>query len=90
MRIKLAAIIAGAALVLAAVPAWAHHAFAAEFDASKPITLHGTVTKVEWINPASGATVASENFRHDGGNRALSTPTYNVDIALRIRQRSQP
>lgn len=43
--------------------------------------------KVEWINPASGATVANENFRHDGGNRALSTPTYNVDIALRITMR---
>ena len=29
----------------------AHHAFAAEFDAKKPIKLEGTVTKVEWINP---------------------------------------
>jgi len=29
----------------------AHHAFAAEFDAKQPITLHGTVTRVEWINP---------------------------------------
>jgi len=29
----------------------AHHAFAAEFDASKPIKLRGTVTKMEWINP---------------------------------------
>jgi hypothetical protein len=53
MRIKSAAIFVGAALCLAAVPAWAHHAFAAEFDASKPVTLKGTVTKVEWINPHS-------------------------------------
>ena len=29
----------------------AHHAFAAEFDGSKPVTLKGTVTKMEWINP---------------------------------------
>ena len=50
---KLSATIAGAVLFLAAVPAWAHHAFAAEFDASKPVTLKGTVTKVEWINPHS-------------------------------------
>jgi len=53
MRMKLSAIVAGAVLFLAAVPAWAHHAFAAEFDASKPVTLKGTVTKVEWINPHS-------------------------------------
>jgi hypothetical protein len=32
-------------------PARAHHAFAAEFDAKQPITLRGTVTRVEWINP---------------------------------------
>jgi hypothetical protein len=31
--------------------AWAHHAFAAEFDVAKPITLSGTVSKTEWQNP---------------------------------------
>ena len=38
-------------LFMAAVPVWAHHAFAAEFDATKPIKFRGTVTKMEWINP---------------------------------------
>jgi Family of unknown function (DUF6152) len=40
-----------AVIGLAAVPAFAHHSFAAEYDAAKPVTLTGTVTKVEWMNP---------------------------------------
>ena len=42
-----------AVLFLAALPVWAHHSFAAEFDVTKPVKLQGTVTKMEWINPHS-------------------------------------
>lgn len=51
MRTKLAVFLAGLALVALAVPAVAHHAVGAEYDASKVVKLTGTVSKVEWTNP---------------------------------------
>ena len=53
MRTKLATVICslGLALCGAAASVSAHHAFAAEFDAKKPVSFKGTVTKMEWINP---------------------------------------
>jgi len=54
MRTKLTVLIASVAvLALTAIPAAAHHAFAAEFDATRPLKLTGTVTKWELVNPHS-------------------------------------
>jgi len=53
MRTKILAVIAGAGLVLAAVPVRAHHAFAAEFDQNKPVKVRGAVVKWELTNPHS-------------------------------------
>jgi hypothetical protein len=56
MRTKLIAGVAAVGAVLSvswlvAAPAFAHHAFAAEFDGNRPVNLQGKVTRVEWINP---------------------------------------
>jgi hypothetical protein len=44
-------LLAVSAILLSALPAFAHHSFAAEFDQDKPVTITGTLTKVDWINP---------------------------------------
>lgn len=51
MTTKLAILTAAAAMLVPLAQIFAHHSFAAEYDANKPVTLTGTVTKVEWTNP---------------------------------------
>ena len=53
MRNSLALTLAGVvlAVLVAGGSALAHHAFSAEFDATKPVALRGTITRMEWINP---------------------------------------
>ena len=53
MRITLACVVAGVGVLLAVTPVLTHHAFSAEFDVEKPLTLKGTLVKWEMINPHS-------------------------------------
>jgi Family of unknown function (DUF6152) len=53
MKTKLGAWAVSAGLLLTGVPLAAHHSFAAEFDAKRPVKLRGTVTKMDWTNPHS-------------------------------------
>lgn len=65
MRTTALVAIFGLGVLAAAAPAVAHHAFSAEFDADRPLQLHGTVTRTEWINPHSWIHIDVEN--EDGG-----------------------
>jgi hypothetical protein len=65
MRTRLYLAISGIGLLLAAAPVRAHHAFAAEFDASRPVKLHGTVTQWELVNPHSWIHI---NVKNDDGS----------------------
>jgi DNA/RNA endonuclease YhcR with UshA esterase domain len=51
MKMQFGLVAAAALLTASAIPVFAHHSFAAEYDANKPVELKGTVTKVEWTNP---------------------------------------
>lgn len=90
MRTKVAVAIAGAGLLLSAIPVLAHHAFAAEFDAKKPVKLTGTVTKVEWVNPHSWIHMNVKNPDGTVTAWAIEGGTPNVLLRRGINKNSLP
>jgi hypothetical protein len=80
MRTKLATVvcIVGLAFCGAATPVSAHHAFAAEFDAKKPVSFKGKVTKMEWINPHTWLHVDVKKPDGTVENWAIEAGTPNV------------
>jgi hypothetical protein len=67
-------LVAAAGALLLSAPASAHHSFAAEFDRAMPITVSGTVTKVEWMNPHA-------RFYIDAKDEAGKTVNWDFELA---------
>jgi hypothetical protein len=74
MKATRAALLAAGLLTVAAIPVAAHHSFAAEYDSTKPITIHGAVVRVEWTNPHARFYV--EVKESDG-----TATTWNLELA---------
>jgi len=85
LAVRLAAL--GMGVLSAAQPAAAHHAFSSEFDASRPVTLTGTVTRVEWVNPHGW--IHLEMRRPDGAVErwAVETATPNTLLRRGLRKK---
>ena len=80
MRAKLVGAIVVLALVAAGtmVSLSAHHAFAAEFDANKPVNFKGTITRMEWVNPHTWMHIQVTNANGTTENWAIEAGTPNV------------
>ncbi len=80
MRTKLATIagISGLAMLAWTPSASAHHAFAAEFDANKPVSFKGTITKMEWVNPHTWLHISVKKDDGTMENWAIEAGTPNV------------
>ena len=74
MKVGIGVVVGVALLAWSAGPAIAHHSFAAEYDADKPITLKGTVSKVEWMNPHA-------RFYVDVRDEKGIVTTWNLELA---------
>jgi hypothetical protein len=83
-------VLLGLALVAVAHPALAHHSFAAEFDGTKPVTLHGTITMLEWANPHGWIHIAVKG--EDGAvvNWAVETAGPNALARRGVRRSDLP
>jgi hypothetical protein len=74
MRTKLGVLVAGLSLLVPSLPALAHHSFGAQYDAKRPVTLHGVVTRVEWTNPHA-------RFYIDVKDESGNVSSWNLELA---------
>jgi len=90
MRIRLSIVIVGVGLLLAAMPAFAHHSFAAEFDEHQSVTLTGSLTKMEWVNPHGWIYVDVKGANGTVVNWAIEAVAPNALLRRGLRKEDFP
>jgi len=75
-------------MMAAAIPAWAHHSFAAQFDQNKVVILQGTVTSMEWVNPHAFIHMAVKNLDGTVTNWAIEGNTPNSLLRAGITKKA--
>jgi len=75
-------------LLVAVVPMWAHHSFAAQFDRTKVVRLEGVVTKMEWVNPHAMIHLAVKNADGTVTNWRIEGNTPNSLLRVGVTKKS--
>jgi hypothetical protein len=90
MKRRLSLQLIAVAGLLAVVPAFAHHSFSAEYDANKPITIKGSLTKVEWVNPHGWIYVDVKDDSGKVANWAVEFGSPNAMLRRGLRKTDFP
>jgi hypothetical protein len=77
-------------VALAGIPALAHHSFAAEYDVNQPLTLTGTLTKVEWTNPHGWIYIDVKDDQGKSKNWAIEFGAPNALLRRGLRKTDFP
>ena len=90
MRTQISILIAGFGLLLAVTPVVAHHSFSAEFDVDQPVTLRGTLTKMEWTSPHCWFYIDVKDKNGETVNWAVEAGTPNALLRLGFTKNALP